>query len=222
VLYAIIWAVTVLLALSNLGINITALVAGLGIGGIAVALAMQTILGDIFASLSIAIDRPFVLGDALRVDNFEGTVEQIGIKSTRLRSVGGEQIIISNLDLIKSRVRNLSRATEWRALFNLALCYQTRSALLEQVPQLVAAAVRGYPGTRFVHCLLRQLGESALLFEVCFFVANHPDRDEPTQALDAVNREILRRFADAGLEFAYPTRTVLTRAAADPTASAGH
>jgi small-conductance mechanosensitive channel len=213
VLYAVIWTVVVLLALSNLGINITALVAGLGIGGIAVALAMQTILGDLFASLSIALDRPFVLGDSLRVDSFEGTVEQIGIKSTRLRSVSGEQIIITNSDLLKSRVRNLGRATERRALFSLALSYQMRSALLEQVPQLVAAAVAGYPGTRFVHCLLGELGESALLYEVCFFVAIRPDRDEPTQALDQVNREILRRFADAGLEFAYPTRTVFTHAA---------
>jgi small-conductance mechanosensitive channel len=221
VLYAVIWAVVALLALSNLGVNITALVAGLGIGGIAVALAMQTVLGDLFASLSIALDRPFVLGDSLRLDNFEGAVEQIGIKSTRLRSVSGEQIIIGNADLLKSRVRNLSRATEWRALFSLALSYQTRSGLLDQVPRLVAAAVADYPGTRFVHCLLRELGESALQFEVCFFVANRPDRDEPTQALDAVNREILRRFAAAGIEFAYPTRTVITHTV-DPTASAGH
>jgi small-conductance mechanosensitive channel len=211
VLYAVIWAVTVLLALSNLGVNITALVAGLGVGGIAVALAMQAILGDLLASLSIALDRPFVLGDTLRVDNFEGAVEQIGVKSTRLRSVSGEQIIIANADLLKSRVRNLGRATERRALFSLALSYQTRSELLDQVPQLVADSVAGYPGTRFVHCLLRELGESALLFEVCFFVALRPDRDEPSAALDAVNRAILRRFAAAGLEFAYPTRTVLTR-----------
>jgi small-conductance mechanosensitive channel len=213
VLYAVIWAVIVLLALSNLGINITALVAGLGVGGIAVALAMQAILGDLFASLSIALDRPFVLGDTLRVDGFEGAVEQIGIKTTRMRSVSGEQIIISNADLLKSRVRNLGRATERRALFNLALHYQTRPELLEQVPQLVAAAVAGYPGTRFVHCLLRELGESALLFEVSFFVACGPGREQPIEALDHVNREILRRFAQAGLVFAYPTRTVLTREA---------
>jgi small-conductance mechanosensitive channel len=212
VLYAIIWAVIVLLALSNLGINITALVAGLGVGGIAVALAMQAILGDLFASLSIALDRPFVLGDTLRIDNFEGAVEQIGVKSTRLRSVSGEQIIIANADLLKSRVRNLGRATERRVLFSLALDYRTRGEPLDQVPRIVAEAVAGYPGTRFVHCLLRELGESALLFEVCFFVANRAGSDEPAQALDHVNREILRRFAAAGLEFAYPTRTVLTRA----------
>src|SRR5208282_3567030 len=133
VLYAVIWAVITLLALSNLGINITALVAGLGVGGIAVALAAQTILVDLFASLSIALDRPFVLGDTLRVDNFEGAVEQIGIKSTRLRSVSGEQIIIANADLLRSRVRNLGRAIERRALFSFALSYQTQRALLERV-----------------------------------------------------------------------------------------
>lgn len=219
VLYAVIWAVTALLALSNLGINVTALVAGLGVGGIAVALAVQTLLGDLLASLSIALDRPFVLGDSLRIDSLEGTVEHIGIRSTRLRSVSGEQIILSNTDLIKSRVRNLGRQTERRALISLALSYRTHSALLEQVSPLVAAAVAGYPGTRFAHCLLREFGEYGLEFEVCFFVAMRPDRDEPAQAIDAVNREILRRFADAGLEFACPTRAVLT-AAVSPAVSA--
>ena len=158
----IIWIVVALLALENLGINVGPLIAGLGVGGIAIALAVQTILGDLFASLSIALDKPFVIGDSLRIDTFEGVVEQIGIKSTRLRSVTGEQIIISNADLLKSRVRNLGRASEWRALFTLPLAYDTPAALIEQVPALVAAAVATYAGTRFVYCLLKQLGESAL------------------------------------------------------------
>jgi len=140
----IIWIVIALLALENLGISVGPLIAGLGVGGIAIALAVQTILGDLFASLSIALDKPFVVGDALRLDTFEGTVELIGIKSTRLRSISGEQIIIANADLLKSRVRNLGRASEWRALFNLALDIDTPPTLVDQVPQLVEQAVASY------------------------------------------------------------------------------
>ena len=210
VLGLIIWTVVTLLAMENLGINVGPLIAGLGVGGIAIALAVQAILGDLFASLSIALDKPFVIGDTLRIDTFEGAVEQIGIKSTRLRSVTGEQIIIANADLLKSRVRNLGRASERRALFTLALAYGTPLEKLEQVPKLVEAAVAVYPGTRFVYCRLRELGESALLFEVCFFVENTPGRD-PGAALDQTNQHILRSFNDAGIEFAYPTRTLWLR-----------
>jgi small-conductance mechanosensitive channel len=206
----IIWIVVALLALENLGINVGPLIAGLGVGGIAIALAVQAILGDLFASLSIALDKPFVIGDSLRIDTFEGVVEQIGIKSTRLRSVTGEQIIISNADLLKSRVRNLGRASEWRALFTLSVAYDTPAGLIEQVRPLVEAAVATYPGTRFVYCLLKQLGDSALGFEVCFFVENAPGRDLG-RALDQVNRAILRSFAQAGIAFATPARTVWLR-----------
>jgi small-conductance mechanosensitive channel len=205
-----IWIVVALLALENLGINVGPLIAGLGVGGIAIALGVQTILGDLFASLSIALDKPFVIGDSLRVDTFEGKVEQIGVKSTRLRSVTGEQIIISNADLLKSRVRNLGRASEWRALFNLALVYDTSAAQIDSVPALVSDAVATYEGTRFVYCLLKLIGESALLFEVCFFVENGPGRDLG-RALDQVNREILRSFARTGIKLATPARTVWLR-----------
>jgi small-conductance mechanosensitive channel len=210
VLALIIWVVVALLAMENLGINVGPLIAGLGVGGIAIALAVQAILGDLFASLSIALDKPFVIGDTLRVDSFEGTVEQIGIKSTRLRSVTGEQIVIANADLLKSRVRNLGRASERRALFTLNLAYGTPVEKLDQVPKLVEQAVAAYPGTRFVHCMLRELGESALLYEVCFFVENTPARNIMV-AQDLVNRQILHSFAASGIEFAYPTRTLLMR-----------
>jgi small-conductance mechanosensitive channel len=206
----IIWIVVALLALENLDINVGPLIAGLGVGGIAIALAVQTILGDLFASLSIALDKPFVVGDSLRVDTFEGKVEQIGIKSTRLRSVTGEQIIISNADLLKSRVRNLGRASEWRALFSLSLAYDTPAALIDQVPALVSEAVATYEGTRFVYCLLKQIGDTALMFEVCFFVENAPGR-ELGRALDQVNREILRAFGRRDIQLAVPARMLWLR-----------
>jgi small-conductance mechanosensitive channel len=208
VLRGIIWAVVALLALENLGINVGPLIAGLGVGGIAIALAVQAILGDLLASLSIALDKPFVLGDALRLDTFEGTVEQIGIKSTRLRSVTGEQIIIANADLLKSRVRNLGRASERRGLFTLAVAYGTPIEKLDRIPQLITDAVASYEGARFVYCQLRELGESGLLHEACFFVENRPGRDV-NYALDHINRRILHAFAHAGIEFAHPTRRLL-------------
>ncbi|HTP40775.1 MAG TPA: mechanosensitive ion channel family protein [Steroidobacteraceae bacterium] len=206
----IIWGVVLLLALGNLGVNITALVAGLGVGGIAIALAVQTILGDLFASLSIALDKPFLVGDLLRVDDCEGTVEQIGIKSTRLRSVTGEEIILSNTDLLKSRVRNLGRMQRRRGLFQLALAFDTPPDQLDRVPQLVADAVAKLPDARFEHCLLKEIGESALKFEVLFFIG-HQQASDLTVALDALNRQILRSFAAAGIAFAYPTRTIEVR-----------
>lgn len=219
VIALVIWVVVALLAMENLGINVGPLIAGLGVGGIAIALAVQAILGDLFASLSIALDKPFVLGDTLRVDTFEGTVEQIGIKSTRLRSITGEQIIIANADLLKSRVRNLGRASERRALFTLNVSYDTPVGKLDQVAKLVEQAVATYAGTRFVHCMLRDLGESALVYEVCFFVENTPSHNLAA-AQDQANRQILLAFAGAGIEFAYPTRTLLMRAARGAAADA--
>jgi small-conductance mechanosensitive channel len=203
----VIWSIIALLALENLGIDVAPLIAGLGIGGIAIALAVQTVLGDLLASLAIALDKPFVIGDALRVDTFEGAVEHIGIKSTRLRSITGEQIVISNADLLKSRVRNLGRASERRWLFTLLLAYETPADRLEQVPELVKQAVASYEGTRFLYCVLKELGESGPLFEVIFFVDNRPGREIP-YALDQINRRILQSFARAGIRFAHPARSL--------------
>jgi small-conductance mechanosensitive channel len=203
----IVWTVMALLALGNLGVNITALVAGLGVGGIAIALAVQAILGDLFASLSIALDKPFGVGDLLRVDDCEGTVEQIGIKSTRLRSVTGEQIILANADLLKSRVRNFQRIQERRALFTLRVPHDSSATQLVEIPRLVTAAVAAWEGARFVHCLLKSIGDTALEFEVVFFVPV-TRTNELNVALDAVNRSVLEKFAVAGISLAYPTQTV--------------
>lgn len=208
----IVWAVVVLLALDNLGVNVTTLVAGLGVGGIAIALAVQTVLGDLFASLSIALDKPFVIGDMLRIDDIEGSVEQIGIKSTRLRSVTGEQVILSNTELLKSRVRNLGRMQQRRALFTIAVAYDTPHEKLQQMPQLVEAAVAKYSRARFNSCRLKNLGESALEYEVVFFVP-HEGNDELAVATDTVNLAIVKQFADAGIAFAHPVRNVNIRSA---------
>jgi small-conductance mechanosensitive channel len=207
-----IFALAVLLALDNLGVNITALVAGLGIGGIAIALAVQTVLGDLLASLSITLDKPFRVGDLLRLDDIEGTVEFIGVRSTRLRSVTGEQVIIANADLLKSRVRNLGRMPERRALFQLGVAYETPPEKLAAVSEIVQRAVESVAGTRFEYCALRHFGEHALGFEVVYFV---PDWDNArlrfVEINDAVNRAIHAAFVAAGIAFAYPTRNVIVR-----------
>jgi small-conductance mechanosensitive channel len=209
----LIFAIVLLLALDNLGINITALVAGLGIGGIAIALAVQTILGDLLASLSIAMDKPFVVGDVLRIDEYEGKVEHIGIKSIRLRSVSGEQIILANADVLKSRVRNLGRLAELRVLINFGVDYGTSPGALEQLPKLVEAAVRVEHGVRFAHCILKGFGESGLGFEACYFV-NEPHTQPVLQIQDGINRRILAAFSDADIRFAHPMRNVVSRSAA--------
>jgi small-conductance mechanosensitive channel len=211
----IIWAIFLLLALDNLGVNITALVAGMGVGGIAIALAVQTILGDLFGSMSIALDKPFVEGDSLRIDDIEGTVEHIGIKSTRLRSVTGEQIILSNADVLKSRVRNLGRMPEKRVLFRLQVAYENPSDKVEQIGGIIRRVVEASPGTRFVQCLLMKLTPDAMEFEVIYWVANAAGVKH-AETVDAVNRGIVREFAAAGIAFGHPTqRLLMTQAAAD-------
>ena len=199
-----------LVALDNLGVNITALLTGLGIGGIAVALAVQNVLGDLFASLSIALDKPFLPGDSIELDNVVGTVEHIGIKSTRIRSVNGELVVVSNADLLKSRVRNYGRAAERRKLFQLCIHYATPVERLRQVPGLVEAVVRSQPGVRFERCHLRTLGESGAVFEVVFF-SDAPEFEPLVAAEHEVNLGVLEALAGAGITLAYPTQTILVQ-----------
>ncbi|MCU0760630.1 MAG: mechanosensitive ion channel family protein [Steroidobacteraceae bacterium] len=206
----VIFSVAILLALDNLGVNITALVAGLGVGGIAIALAVQTILGDLLASLSITLDKPFTVGDVLRIDDVEGRVERIGVKSTRLRSVSGEQVIVANADLLKSRIRNLGRMPEQRALFALPVSYETPPDEVESVTTLVRDAIGSVPGARFEFCVLKALAETALVFEICYFVPD-PGGGRYLRVTDAVNRRIHAALADAGVTFANAARTVPLR-----------
>ena len=189
----LIWGVAVLLALDNLGVQVKPLLAGLGIGGIALALAVQTVLADLLASLSIALDRPFGIGDALQVDDCQGTVEHIGVKSTRLRSINGEQIIISNGDLLKSRMRNFGRLVERRALFVLDVHYETAVAALAAVPRVVREIIEATPDTRFDRCHLLRCTDKALQFEAVYFVTR-PDYKVYADAQQAIILRILERL----------------------------
>lgn len=202
-----VWALVVLLVLDNLGVNITALVAGLGIGGIAVALAMQNILGDLFASLSIVLDKPFVVGDFLMVDEFLGVVERIGLKTTRLRSLSGEQLVFSNTDLLDGRIRNFGRMYERRVVFGLGVTYDTPRDKLKMIPGIVREAVEAQQDTRFDRSHFNKYGDYALNFESVYYVLS-ADYNRYMDIQQAINFTIHERFEQEGIEFAYPTQTL--------------
>jgi small-conductance mechanosensitive channel len=207
VVRVLIWALVALLTLDNLGIDVTALVAGLGIGGIAVALAVQNILGDLFASLSITFDKPFVLGDFLIVDDFLGSVEYIGIKSTRLRSLSGEQIVLSNADLLKSRIRNYGRMAERRVVFATSIPYETPIDKIERVAPLIREIVEAQKNTRFDRSHFAKHGPSSLDFETVYYVLS-ADYNRYMDIQQAINLRLHRELARLGIEFAYPAHRV--------------
>lgn len=202
-----VWAIVFLLVLDNLGVNITALVAGLGVGGIAVALAAQNIISDLFASLSIVLDRPFVLGDFLAIDDLYGNVEKVGLKTTRVRSLSGEQLVFSNNDLLNSRIRNYGQMVERRIVFTIGVVYQTPYEKLERIPGIIEDIIVRQELARFDRAHFRNYGDYSLNFEIVYYVESS-DYRLYMDIQQAVNLEIFRRFAEAGLEFAYPTQTL--------------
>ena len=211
----VVWGLAALLALENLGIHVGPLLAGLGIGGIALALAVQTVLSDLLASLSIALDKPFVVGDALAIDDIQGTVEYIGIKSTRLRSINGEQIILGNSDLLKARVRNFGRMADRRALFVLDVHYETPVAALAAVPGAIREIIEATPDTRFDRCHLLRCTDKALQFETVYFVTT-PDFRVFANAQQSINLRILERFRVLEVKFLAVAPTPLALYAAPP------
>jgi len=203
----VVWSVVVLIGLDNIGVDITALIAGLGVTGIAISLAVQSILGDLFASLSIVIDKPFEIDDFVVVGELSGTVEKIGLKSTRVRSLSGEQIIFGNSDLLSSRIKNYKRMNERRIVFSLGVAYETSKEKLEAIPEMVAEIVERRDDTRFDRCHFKSYGDFALLFETVYFMLI-PDYAAYMDAQQVINLEIHERFDAAGIEFAYPTQTI--------------
>ena len=200
-----IWALVLLLTLSNLGIQIQPLLAGLGIGGIAVALAAQNILGDLFASLSITLDRPFVLGDSLQVDDFSGTVEYIGVKSTRLRSVNGEQIIIPNSNLLASRIRNQTRATDRRVVFTISVGQETPPAVLQKIPGMIRSLIESHADVRFDRSHFAKISAASFDFEAVYIVRT-TEYNRHMDILQDINLRLVQAFEKEGIAFAYPVQ----------------
>jgi small-conductance mechanosensitive channel len=215
----LIWGLALLLALDNMGVAIRPLLAGLGIGGIAVALAVQAVLGDLLASMSIAMDKPFVLGDLLTVDTLTGTVEYIGVKSTRIRSITGEQIVVSNADITKSRIRNFGRMSERRVAFEIPVIHGTPVAVLRDLPDSVRAVIESSPRARFVRCGLLALTETALRYEVVYFVRS-PELAVYAEVQHGIIIALLAKFRELGVQFPTPAQVPMPLTAPLPSAAA--
>jgi len=201
------WLIIMLMILDNFGVNITTLIASLGIGGIAVALAVQNILGDLFSSLSIVLDKPFVVGDFIIVDDVVGTVEYVGLKTTRIRSLGGEQIVFSNSDLLKSRIRNYKHMQTRRVVFGIRVPYEiTRQQLLD-IPKILREVVEAQQQVTFDRAHFKSYGTSSLEFEIVYIV-NTPDYGVYMDIQQAINVALFERFDSEGIAFAYPAQTV--------------
>ncbi len=199
------WILTILLFLDNIGINVTTLVAGLGIGGIAVALAVQNILGDLLCSLSIALDEPFQVGDNIALGNITGVVERIGIKSTRIRSSSGELIIVSNSDLVKGQIKNFKKMEERRIVFSTSVVYETSLEKLEQIPVIMKEIIESQKNIRFDRSHLMTLGDSAIIFDTVYHVKSS-NFAVYAEAQQAINFQLIKQFQKHGIEFAYPTQ----------------
>ncbi|HEY8358133.1 MAG TPA: mechanosensitive ion channel family protein [Ramlibacter sp.] len=206
-LRTVLWAVILLAILSNLGVNITAFIASLGIGGVAVALAVQNILGDLFASLSIAVDKPFEVGDSISSAAGSGTVEYVGLKTTRIRSLSGEQIVVSNAELLKQPVQNYRRMQERRISFKFGVTYDTTPDVVEEIPRMVRELVEADDKLRFDRAHFVAFGDSSLDFEVVYYVLG-PGYALYMDAQQRFNLRLLRKFVAQGIEFAFPTRTL--------------
>jgi small-conductance mechanosensitive channel len=207
----LLWTIVLLVGLDNFGVKVSALVAGLGIGGIAVALAAQNILGDLFSSLSIVVDKPFVVGDFIVIDDFAGAVDRIGLKTTRVRSLSGEQLVFSNSDLLKSRIRNYRLMKERRIVFTFGVEYETPLPALQKIPGMVRETIQSLDQTRFDRAHFKSYGASALDFEVVYYVLV-PEYNTYMDIQQSINFELFRRFSEEGIGFAYPTQKLyLTR-----------
>ena len=201
----VIWAAALLFIFDNLGVNITAFVASLGIGGVAIALAAQAVLGDAFSSFAIFMDKPFQVGDFIIVGDLLGTVEHVGFKTTRIRSLGGEQLIFSNSDLTSSRIKNYKRMRERRVVFSVGVIYQTPVEKVKALPPMIKRVIEEHQNARFDRAHFLSFGDFALIFETVFYVLS-PDYNVYMDLQQAINFRLMEEFEKAGIEFAYPTQ----------------
>jgi small-conductance mechanosensitive channel len=207
ILRTLVWVGAVLFVLDNLGVNISALLAGLGIGGVAVALAAQAILGDLFNFFVILLDKPFTVGDFLIAENIVGTVEHIGLKSIRIRSLSGEIIIVSNSKLLGMGLKNYKQMQRRRIVFKTAVTYQTPLEKLKLIPGIIKDCVAGQEKTSFDRSNLAAMGDFSVDFETVYFV-DSPDYNFYAATHERILQALIENFKAAGIEFAYPTQTL--------------
>jgi small-conductance mechanosensitive channel len=206
----VVWSLALLFGLDQLGFDVTALIAGLGIGGIAVALALQNILGDLFASAAIVLDKPFMVGDFIVIGEHAGSVEKVGLKTTRVRSLSGEQLVFSNAQLLNTQLRNFKRMQERRIAFAIGVTYETPLEKLREIPAWLKAAVDSQPKARFDRAHFKAYGDFSLNFEVVYYVLS-AEFNVYMDTQQAINLAIFEQFARQGVQFAYPTRTLYIR-----------
>ena len=204
----IIWAIGALSLFANLGYDVTTIIAGLGIGGIAIALAAQNIISDLFNYLVIFFDRPFEIGDFIVIDDKKGNVEHIGIKTTRLKSLTGEQLVFSNSDLTNSRIHNFKRMERRRIAFTLGIEYNTAVELLEEIPNIIKDILGEFKDVTLDRVHFMTYGEFSLKYEIIYFVESS-DFNRYADIQQQMNLKIYRRFKEKGIRFAYPTQTIL-------------
>ncbi len=203
----VIWGLATVFFLDNLGFKISAVIAGLGIGGVAVALAAQAILGDLFSYFAILFDRPFEIGDFIITGDYLGTIEHIGIKTTRVRSLGGEQLIFSNKDLTSSRVRNYKKMGKRRIVFKLGVVYQTSLEQLKSIPGLIEGIIKNVKDSVFDRAHFSSYGDFSLVFEVVYYVMSR-DYNKYMDIQQEINFAIKKEFKARDIEFAYPSQTL--------------
>ncbi|HKO16917.1 MAG TPA: mechanosensitive ion channel family protein [Gemmatimonadaceae bacterium] len=204
---AVLWFILFVMALGVFDFKVTSLVTGLGIGGVAVALAVQNILGDLFAALAIVLDKPFLVGDFIIVDTVMGSVEHIGLKTTRIRSLSGEQVVVSNADLLRSRIRNYKRMYERRVVFSTNFTYDTAPDVMARLPQMIREIVSAQQPVRFDRSHFTSLTDWALSVETVYYVLD-PDYNKYMDIQQAINLELLRRCNADGIQFAFPTQSI--------------
>ncbi|MDD2890942.1 MAG: mechanosensitive ion channel family protein [bacterium] len=207
VINVIIWGLGIVFLLDNLGFKVSTVVAGLGIGGVAVALAAQAVLGDLFSYFAIILDKPFEIGDFIAIDNYQGTIENIGIKTTRIKSLNGEQLVFANSDLTKSRVRNYKKMEQRRISFKFGLAYQTTTQQLKEIPVIIANIIKNIDGVTFDRAHFSTYGDFSLGFEVVYYVKNN-DYNRYMDFQQTINLALKEEFEKRGIEFAYPTQTL--------------
>jgi small-conductance mechanosensitive channel len=207
ILNLIVWLVALVFLLDNLGFEISAIVAGLGIGGIAIALAAQALLGDLFSYFVIFFDRPFELGDFVIFEDVLGTIEHIGIKTTQIRSLGGEQITVANSILTNTKLRNYKRMIERRVVFSLGVTYDTKAEQIREIPTVIREIIEAEEQARFDRAHFQKYGDSSLVFEVVYYALT-PDYTIYMDIQQRINLGIFEAFEERGIEFAFPTRTV--------------
>jgi len=203
----VIWVLGFVFVLDNLGFRVSAVIAGLGIGGIAIALAAQAVLGDLFSYFVILFDRPFEIGDFITVSDKSGTIEHVGIKTTRIRSLSGEQLIVSNTDLTNSRIHNFKRLEKRRVVFKIGVVYQTSAEKLKEIPEIVKNIIMSEPKAEFNRGHFVLYGDFSLIFEFVYFILDQ-DYIQYMDTQQKININIYEEFEKQGIQFAYPTQTV--------------